>query len=186
MIRDGATAVSNGWCGDAPGCTVVELANDRALYLQTKYSPSGMLTQLDRVVRERTLEIVGKSIDSDIARIQADYGADAPVDISWADFPYCLWNPDGSPGGPLYHKYIGRPDIETLGYAPKPIVGGSIFGDAPAEMTQKMPVWLDTFANPGLAAIFIFFILLVIFAALIRSASEHEAPAHAPEPDPKR
>jgi len=185
IIRAGAAATMQaGVCGGSSppaDCYVTDLAAKRDMYIQTKYSPTGLVSGTALDIRSKELSILEADINADIARIQAKYGSDAPANISWNDFTHCLWNPDGSRGGPHKNVYFGRDDLTSLGYQPQPIFGATTLeGRLPTSLTNSIPVWVDHIFNPDLAAVFIFAILVILFAVLIYKAYKR---AHPPDPE---
>lgn len=186
IVRAGARAVLSGACaGDAPplACAVTDAATKRDFLFKTKYDPSGLLTPTDRQVRQKELGIIQDDLAGDEVDMQRKFGLHAPVDISWADFTSCLWNPDGRPGGPHENEYFRREDLTSLGYTPRPLVGGRVFADTAAlrPLRGSVPVWLDRFVNPGLAIVLVFAFIVLVFGALLyaayRSGHAGEAPA---------
>lgn len=173
VIRAGAAAAMQS-CGGAnppPACYVTDIATKSDAYFQTKYNPAGLLTGMDREIRTRELAILEADISGDAAAIQAEFGDAAPTDITWNDFTQCLWNPDGTPGGPHGNVYFDRADLASLGYQPRPALGGAALeGKLPAQLTGPVPVWLDRALNPDLAVVVILAILVLVCAALVRAA----------------
>ncbi len=184
IIRAGAAArMRSGVCtGEAPppDCYVTDLATKRDMYLRTKYSPVGLLSGTARDIRNKELAILQTSLDLDLAHIREKYGAAAPAQISWNDFTDCLWNPDGSPGGPYGNQYYGRADLASLGYQPQPLVGATAFqGQLPPKLTNAIPIWVDRILNPDLAVVFLFVLLVAVFAILVYRS--YVWTQHAPE-----
>jgi hypothetical protein len=165
----------------------MDLATKRDMYIQTKYSPSGLVSGTTRDIRNKELAILQNDIDDDIKQLQAKYGADVPTDLTWNDLTECLWNPDGSPGGTHNNKYFKRDDLTTLGYQPQPVLGAATLeGKLPSTLTGRVPIWVDHAFNPDLAVIIIFAFLIIIFAVLMynaykwtKMAPEREAAAKA-------
>lgn len=192
ILRDGAQAtMSASACAGSsppPECYVMDLATKRGMYIQTQYSPSGLVSGTARGIRNKELSIIQNDIDADVQALQTKYGADAPTDgITWDALTECLWNPDGSPGGPNRNKHFKRDDLTALGYQPQPVLGAATLeGKMPRTLTSAVPIWMDHAFNPDLAVIIIFAFLLGIFAALMynaykwtKKAPEREAAAKA-------
>jgi len=141
------------------------------MYFQTRYGPSGFVSETARDIRNKQLGILQGDIDDDAAQIESKYGKGAPSDITWNDFTECLWSPDGSRGGPHGNEYFERNDLRSLGYQPQPLFGAAALeGQLPRALTEPVPIWVDHAFNPDLAVIVIFGLLIVVFAALMYSA----------------
>lgn len=191
ILRAGAAAtMSASACSGSPpqaDCAVMQLLAKKDMYIQTKYSPSGLASGTARDIRTKELSIIQGDIDALTAQIQAKYGKDAPVDLTWNDLTECLWNSDGGPGGTHNNKYFKRDDLMTLGYQPQPALGAATLeGKLPSTLTGGVPIWVDHALNPDLAVIIIFAFLIIIFAVLMynaykwtQKAPEREAAAKA-------
>jgi len=166
LVRRGVDAAISGGCSLAhaqPDCAITDAASKRDLFIQTKYTPSRLLTRRAREIRARELDILRNDIADDAAQIRQTHGADAPTDIAWNDFTRCLWNPDGQPGGPHGNTYFERNDLASIGYQPRPILGGAVLQGQFPRLTNAVPIWMDRFVNPDLA-------ILVLIVALVCAA----------------
>jgi len=177
-VRDGVDAEIGGKCSQSspPGaCSVLGYATGRDRYLQAQYDPVSALT--DRAVRAGKLKAFQADIAAAAETLQNTYGA-GPPEAEWKDFTQCLWSPDGGPGGPNGNTYLSRRDLYAAGYQPHPALGGDfLFGELPAPVTDRVPVWLDRVFNPDLAVVVIFAVLVLVFAALIYRAHKWEKKA---------
>jgi hypothetical protein len=184
IIRDAMHAQADGKCADPntppPECVAMGLATQRDMYFRTQYDPSTLLSKDKRLVRTKTLQALQTGITDKEQQLRAKYGPNAPVNIAWRDFPLCLWNKDGSKYGAFGNKYIKRDDMNLAGYKPQPLAGGQALAGSflkkpntnPPISTSPMPVWLDRVLNPNLMLIFIFVLLVIIFAVLVYKAQQ--------------
>jgi len=184
ILRAGAAATmsASACSGSSPqaDCAIMQLLAKKDMYIQTKYSPSGLASGTARDIRTKELSILQGDINALTKQIQDKYGASAPVDLTWDDLTECLLHPDGSRGGGHNNKYFERNDLTSLGYQPQPVVGAATLeGKLPATLTQGVPVWMDHAVNPDLAVILIFALLVIIFAVLMYTASKWEKKAPA-------
>jgi len=178
ILRDGvrATMSASACVGSSPSseCYIIDLATKRDMYIQTKYNPAGLISGTAQDARNKELSILQNDIDTDIKMIQSKYGANAPTDnITWNTLTECLWNSNGSSGGPNRNKYFKRNDLTALGYQPQPILDVTVFENKlPASFTDKIPIWMDHIFNPGFAVIIIFAFLLLVFTIIMYTAYE--------------
>jgi hypothetical protein len=186
MVRDAMAAQPQCGCPDPNkpqckgitnppiACSVFNLASHRDVEFQWQYDPTSLFSDTQRKLREKKLADIEGDIQKDEELLQTQYGAAAPVDqISWWRMQRCLMSPNGQPGGNFKHKYVGRQDMETAGYTPYPLFGGSMFeGDIPAQISNALPVYVDRIINSDLMIIIIFVLLVAIFAILIYKAYE--------------
>ena len=175
IIRAGMKAWYTGKCTSkvpSPECEVLSMATKRDIYFDILYSPSEFLTSERRASRKELARGVKNSIDISQTRLEKLYGTGTPLNIRWSDFPLCLWNPDGSPGGNFNNVYFSRNDLSGAGYAPRPLLGGKLLeGKLPQKITSKIPVWTDKIFNPDLLVVLIFAFLVLVFAAVLLSRS---------------
>lgn len=182
IIRAGAEAMISGQCTNSPlppDCYVTDLATKQDMYFRAKYNPSSFISETSYEIQKKQLNILQGDINYDINQLKSKYGSSVETDITWNDFTNCLWNPNGSKGGPHNNKYFERNDLTSLGYQPRPLFGGNILeGKLPPKVTNFVPVWLDHIFNPDLAIVVILLFLVVIFVGLIYSFYkwEKEAP----------
>lgn len=193
LVREGAKGARNAnVCpakdgGDPPTaanagvCAIVDRANAASRYAQQKYGLGAFLTASGRQLRQSQMRAFASQEQTAEEKIRAEFGAKAPTDITWSDFPQCLETPTGAPGADL-RKYFGRQALYQMGYQPRPAVGGDAFwGQLPSQLTDRVPIGADVFLNPDLMVLFCFVLLVLVFAVLTWSAVQwkRQAPQRA-------
>jgi hypothetical protein len=170
VLRAGAAVAmrANACAGDAPevDCYVTDTATKRDMLFRTKYSPAGLLS--GSAVRNKELEVLQGDIAANSSRLRSKYGDAAPVNAGWVDFTRCLWNADGSRGGPHGNVFFDRDDLVALGYQPQPLFAVSALkGRLPSSLTRRVPVWFDRIFDPDLAVVFLFLVVAALLVTIL-------------------
>jgi type II secretory pathway pseudopilin PulG len=138
------------------------------------YNPSNaFVSAADRAVLAQSERNYVSAIQNSETQLAAAYptAPAAATNVSWPDLEYCLWNTDGSPGGPFNNRYFERNDAQTFGLNPTYPIGGALLQGTlwppSAGAGSPVPLWVDYVMNPDLAAILVFALLVIIFAVLM-------------------
>lgn len=178
IIRDFAAATRCGLCCSGQGCPpsagcgaipaaacrVGATANARMALFAARANPVTAVT--DRAGRAAAISVLESQIADGESAIRAAYPeAGDGAKIGWGDFDRCLKNREEI-------GYFGRTDAIGLGMAPVYPLGGQLAKGLVWRpgATDPVPLYVDNVANPDLAAILIFALCVLIFAALLYAA----------------
>jgi hypothetical protein len=182
ILRDMTAAIQCGLCTGSPIacpaglpavlCGIPNAANNRMALFADKYNPMNLfLDAADRKVLRQTEQNLVAGIQTTEQGLRTAYPGAPPeaVQIAWPDLQYCLWNKEGRRGGPFSNVYFGRDDAQAFKMIPTYPVGGTLAQGAlwPPPKTSPVPLIVDYVANPDLAVILIFALLVIVFAVLV-------------------
>jgi hypothetical protein len=156
-------------------CGIARAANARMKLFASKYDPTSMiLSGVDKAARTQTQANYGASVVQSEADVGAAYPTAVPgaTAIGWTDVERCLWNSDGSPGGPSGTKYFERTGANFMGMIPewplgRKLASGTVWKSG---KNNPVPIIADYLMNPDLFAIVMFAIIVLIFGALMWKA----------------
>lgn len=156
-------------------CTVFKIAEYQEKLFNEQYSPGKSST-----VRKATLTNLATDIKSQEQILQDAFGKGISAsDCQYWKMQRCLSNANGSKNG-FGRTYIGRQELETVGYAPAPIIHASFLDQKlPPNLTDLVPIMVDRVMNPELAIVVILVIIIGILWALIASVSKWKKGAYA-------
>lgn len=156
-------------------CGLTNAANVRMKLFATKYDPTSVfMSGANKAVRTQSQANYGAIIAKSEQELGAAYPKATPgaTDVGWTDVERCLWNADGSPGGPSNTKYFERTGANFMGMNPEWPLGQKFASGTlwKAGKQSPVPITVDYMMNPDLFAILMFALVVIIFGILMWKA----------------
>lgn len=174
MANESLTTNCSKFIGPPPAiCGVAGAMNAKMNLFASQYSPVNIFeSAINKKIRTASESILQGVITDNNDGLKLAYPNVAKIDLSWPKIEQCLWNSNGSVGGPNGNKYFKRNDAPILGMNPVYPIGHNIFNNVPWKSVSKIPLSVDYVMNTNLFAIVMFVLLVMLFAALMMSAKK--------------